>query len=117
MACMIELGELERRYGDFEKRNVRVYAISNDDAPAAGLNQKDLPHLTVVSDAKMDMARALGTVHPKAAPDGGDTNAPTTILVDGSGTVRWLGQPGHLFERIPTDDVLAAIDANLKTDY
>ena len=114
---MAELGELERRHEEFDRRNVRVYAISNDDTPRAQLNQKDFPHLKMVSDEKMDLARAIGTIHLGAGKDGVDTNAPTTILVDGSGFVRWLGRPSNFFERFPPDKVLAVIDANLKTDY
>ena|SRR5437763_15658339 len=111
---MVELGELERRHEDFDRRNVRVYAISPDDLPGAQVVQKDFPHLKIVSDSKMDVARAIGTVHPGAGHGGGDTNAPTTILVDGKGTVRWLERRGNFFERIPPDEVLAAIDANSK---
>src|SRR5262245_37870748 len=111
---MIELGELERRHQDFDQRNVRVFAISNDPLENARLNQADFPHLKLISDADLNMAKAVGMVHAGAGPGGKDTNAPTTLLVDGSGTVRWLERPPNFFGRIPPDEVLAAIDEKLK---
>jgi peroxiredoxin len=111
---MVELGELERRHQDFDQRNVRIFAISQDPLEDARLNQSDFPHLQLISDADQKMAKAVGMVHPGAGPHGTDTNAPTTLLVDGTGTVRWLKRPSNFFGRIPLDEELAAIDANLQ---
>jgi peroxiredoxin len=111
---MIELGELERRHQDFDQRNVRIFAISSDPLEDARLNQADFPHLKLISDEGLNMAKAVGMVHTGAAPGGKDTNAPTTLLVDGSGTVRWLERPSNFFGRIPPDQLLGAIDANLQ---
>ena len=36
------------------------------------------------------MSEIAGLIHPHAAPDDGDADVPTTILVDRHGTVRWL---------------------------
>jgi hypothetical protein len=47
--------------------------------------------------------------------DGGDTNMPTTFLVDGAGTVRWVFRPESFMERAAPDRLLEAIDAHLRS--
>lgn len=93
---------------------MRVFAISNDAPDNAKLTQANFPHLNVVSDADQNVTKALQVAHPGAGPHGQDTNAPTTILVDGAGTVRWLFRPDRFFERLPPGELLAAIDAHLR---
>ncbi len=87
---MIELVQLERRQDDFSKRNTRVLVVSIEGLEDARKTQADFPHLTVLSDEARGLSEAAGLIHPHAAPDGGDTDVPTTILVDRKGTVRWL---------------------------
>jgi peroxiredoxin len=89
---------------------VQVVAISNDASTDALKTQKDLSHLLIIADAEQKMAKALDVIHPGAGPQHTDTNAPTTILVDGSGVVRWLFRPSRVIERLPPQDVLARID-------
>jgi hypothetical protein len=55
----------------------------------------------------------MQTVQKDANPHGGDANAPTTFLVDGSGQVRWMFRPSTVFERLPPSRVVAIIDENL----
>ena len=107
---MVELGQLERRHADFEKRNVRILAISNDSQEVARATQADFPHLGIVADADQQMAKALAVIHQGAGPGRTDTNAPTTFLVDGNGTVRWLFRPDRFTRRLSPDELLAAID-------
>jgi peroxiredoxin len=107
---MVELGELEKRHEEFARRHVRVVAISNDDQETAQATQADFPHLVVLSDKQQDLAKAIQVIHPGAGPTHDDTNAPTTFLVDGAGTVRWVFRPERFIERLSPDDLLAAID-------
>jgi len=109
---MVELGELQKRHADFEEKRVRVVAISNDDVENSKETQKKFPNLTIVSDADMDIANSMQTVH-KGANMGADANAPTTFLVDGTGKVRWLFRAGRFTERLSPDELLKAIDANV----
>jgi hypothetical protein len=44
---------------------------------------------------------------------GQDPAAPTTILVDGQGTVRWLFRPDRFLERLSPAQLLAAIDEHM----
>ncbi len=59
------------------------------------------------------MAKALQVIHPGVGPEGTDTNAPTTILVDGAGTVRWLFRADRFLTRLPPEDLLKAVDDHL----
>ena len=76
--------------------------------------QADYPHLTVVSDEARGLSEAAGLIHPHAAPDGSDTDVPTTILLDRRGTVRWLYRSPSVIARLSPDDVLRAIDQKVR---
>src|SRR5262249_17656706 len=113
---MIELGQLEANWQQFEKRKVRVVVVSIEDLKKAKATQVDFPHLVVASDAERKLAEAVAVVHPHSGPDGGDTSAPTTILLDGSGTVRWTFRPDRVFTRLSPEQVLAAVDKEMPGD-
>jgi peroxiredoxin len=110
---MIELGQLERRHDDFAGRNARVLVISMEGIDDARKTQAELPHLVVLADAGRGLSEAAGVVHPNTAPEGGDTAAPTTILVDRHGTVRWLYRSTAVIARLAPDEVLQAIDKHM----
>ena len=107
---MIELGQLEASYQEFAKRNIRVIVISNDDQVQAQKSQATFPHLTVISDKDQNIAKSMQVIHPGAAVDGSDTNAPTTFLVDGAGSVRWFFRTSRLVARLSPTELLRAID-------
>ena len=110
---MTELVQLERRHGDFPKRNARVIVVSVEGYDDARKTQADFPHLTVLSDEGRGLSEAAGLIHPRAAPDGGDADVPTTILVDRRGVVRWLYRSPSVIARLSPDEVLRAIDRHL----
>jgi peroxiredoxin len=107
---MIELVQLERHHDDFLKRNARVFVISIEGLDDARKTQADYPHLLVLADESRSLSDAAGLIHSHAAPDGGDADAPTTILVDRFGTVRWLYRSPEVIARLSPDEVLQAID-------
>lgn len=109
---MLELGELERRYEDFARRNWRVVVVSLEGPDEAKQTQADFPHLLVVADQEHRLSNAVGVVHANSAPGGGDTSAPTTILIDRLGIVRWLYRPPTAISRLSPDEVLSAIDTH-----
>jgi alkyl hydroperoxide reductase subunit AhpC len=111
---MTELVQLERRHDEFPKRNARVIAVSVEGPDDAHTTQAEFPHLTVVSDEALGLSRAAGLIHPHAAPDGGDADVPTTILIDRGGTVRWLYRSPSVIERLSPDEVIRAVDQNLR---
>ena len=111
---MTELVQLERRHEEFTKRDARVIAVSVEGLDDARKTQADYPHLTVLSDEALGLSGAAGLIHRGAAPDGSDTDVPTTILVDRGGTVRWLYRSPSVIARLSPDEVLRAIDRNLR---
>ena len=112
---MIELVELERRHEDFTRRNARVIVASMEGLDDAKRTQTDFPHLLVLADSGRALSEAAGLVHARAAPDGSDADAPTTILIEGAGTVRWLYRSPQVIARLSPDEVLQAIDHHLST--
>jgi peroxiredoxin len=113
MICMVELGELEKHHADFDQRNVRLVAISRDDLEDSKKTQDAFPHLQIVSDVDHKVADALAVIDKGHGPGGQDTNAPTTMLVDGSGTVRWIGRPNRFLVRLSPEELLKAVDQHL----
>jgi peroxiredoxin len=110
---MIELGGLERHRDDLSRRNTRVIAISVEDLEDAQKTQAAFPHLVVLADYDRGLSKAVDLIHPRSGPGGGDTSAPTTILVDRHGVVRWLYRPRQVSTRLSPDEVVAAVDAHI----
>jgi alkyl hydroperoxide reductase subunit AhpC len=111
---MIELGQLERRHVDFVRRNSIVIVISMEGTDEASKTQTDFPHLLVLADEGRGLSEAAGVIHAHASPDSKDIAAPTTILVDSKGTVRWLYRSPEVIARLSPDEVLQAIDQHLR---
>jgi alkyl hydroperoxide reductase subunit AhpC len=110
---MTELVQLERRHDDFAKRNTQVLVVSLDGLDDSKKTQADFPHLTVLADQKRGLSEAAGLIHAHAAPDGRDADAPTTILVDRSGTVRWLYRSPSVIARLSPDELLQEVDRKM----
>jgi alkyl hydroperoxide reductase subunit AhpC len=107
---MIELVQLERRHDDFAKRNTRVLVASLEGLDDARKTQAQFPHLVALADQARGLSEAAGLIHSHAAPDGADADAPTTILVDRNGTVRWLYRSPEVLARLSPDEVLREIE-------
>ncbi len=110
---MIELGQLESRYSEFEKKNVRIVAVSLDSVEDTAQTQKKFPHLVILSDAEANLSKAVEVLGPQRDQKGDETDSPTTILIDHNGQVRWVFRPDLVIERLPPDKLLEAIDKNL----
>ncbi len=112
---MIELGELEGHFDEFKTRSdpVEIVAISTDRREDAEKSQAQLPHLKIVADTDHRMCQALDVMHSGAGADGSDVAAPTTVVLDGQGTVRWLFRPDRFLKRLSPDELRAAIDDHL----
>jgi peroxiredoxin len=109
---MDELGELEKRHEQFARRKVRIVAVSNDTDADAQETQAKFSHLSVVADTQQNLAKAMHVIHAGAGKDGTDTNAPTTLLIDGAGAIRWTFRPANLATRLTPEELLEAIDKN-----
>jgi alkyl hydroperoxide reductase subunit AhpC len=110
---MIELVQLERRREDFQRRNTRVIVASMEGSDEAKTTQAEFPHLVVLTDSERGLSKAAEVIHPHANPDGPDADAPTTVLVDRYGTVRWLYRSPLVIARLSPDEVLQAVDRYL----
>ena len=110
---MIELGELETNHAEFDKRNVRVVAVSADGLEAASKTQREFPHLIVVADSAGKLIKAAEVLHPGAGQKGEDVAAPTTFFIDKQGTVRSLFRPQQVITRLSAKEVLKAVDEKL----
>jgi alkyl hydroperoxide reductase subunit AhpC len=110
---MVELGQLEARHEEFAKRGVRVVAASIEATGPAQQTQADFPHLTIVADESRGLANAVALLHPRSAPDGGETAAPTVMLVDRQGVVRWIFRPGRHIERLAAGELVEAVDREM----
>jgi hypothetical protein len=55
----------------------------------------------------------MGVIHPGSGPGGQDSFAPTTLLVDGQGTVRWIFRPYRFIVRVSPSQILSAVDQHL----
>jgi peroxiredoxin len=91
-----------------------VIVVSVEGHEDARKTQADFPHLTVLSDEGRGLSEAAGLIHPRAAPDGGDAEVPTTILLDRRGIVRWLYRSPTVIARLSPDQLLQAIDQKLR---
>ncbi len=111
---MIELGQLERRHEDFGRRNTRIIVSSLEGLDDAAKTQAQFPHLLVLADQGRGLSEAAGVIHPHSGPDGNDTSAPTTIIVDRDGTVRGVYR-ASVIARLSPDEVLQAIDTRSPT--
>ena len=109
---MAELGQLEKAHQEFDKRQARVIVVSLDDQETSAATQADFPHLLVLSDKDRGLVNAVHVIHEKSSPDG-DTAAPTTIIVDGDGTVRWTFRPDRFLKRLSPAEVVAALEEQL----
>ena len=113
---MIELGELEKHHKEFDDRNVRIISVSPDNLEDSKKTQDTFPHLQVVSDAELNIADALAIRDKKNKGEHGeDTNAPTTILVDKTGTVRWVYRADRFITRLSPEELLKAVNEHLPT--
>jgi peroxiredoxin len=110
---MIELGQLERHHDEFARRSTRVIAVSIEGLDAAAKTQAAYGHLLVLADHERGLSEAAGVIHAASAPDGSDTSAPTTILVDRHGKVRWLYRSAEVVGRLSPEEVAQAIDQYL----
>ena len=106
---MIELGEFERESQRFADLGVTVICVSLDDLEIAAEVQRRFPSLLAVSDHRREITTGLDLLMRSPTGIGGEVVAPTTLLVDAQGTVRWLYRPENIIERLSTQEVLARV--------
>ena len=70
--------------------------------------QKNLKALfPILSDSKHEAMEAYGTRNPNQDPGDGPINIPTLVLIDKTGTVRWIHQAEDYRVRAPISQVIS----------
>ena len=118
--CTTELGEAAKRKADFDKRNVKMIAISVDDTQShhdwikdINETQNTTVNFPIISDPDKKVANLYGMIHPKA----NDTlTVRSVFIIDPSKKVRLIltypASTGRNF-----DEILRIIDSLQLTSY
>lgn len=101
----------QERLPEFEKRGIRVVAISVD---SPEINQGHTRRMgftyPFLSDTTAETIRRYDLLHAGAGPHGSDISRPGEFLVDGNGIVRWVNLTENLMVRARPEQVLKAFD-------
>lgn len=108
--CVTQLRELEANHAAFDRVAAKVVVVSIEDLEAAAETQRDFPHLVVVSDEQRELSNAMQLINEGMHPDGGDSAAPTILLVDQLGIVRLLHRPTSFIARPSTSELVSTIE-------
>ena len=106
---MSELGEFVKHDKDFKAMDVQVLAISVD-PPDKGKWAREKLNATFpfLSDSKREVMELYGTRSPEYHNrEGGIINTPTLVLIDKTGTIRWIHQATNFRVRATIDEDLA----------
>lgn len=103
----------EQNLAEFEKRGIKIIAISSD---PPGETREYLAKagwtFTFLSDEKNEVTRRYDLLHAGAgAGSSADVARPAEILIDPSGTIRWLDMTEDYRVRARPEDVLRAFDS------
>lgn len=101
--CMGELGEFVKNYADFKVLDVEILAISVD-PPGKGrwVKEKLKAPFPILSDSTRAVMELYGTRSPKYHGRNGESiNTPTLVLIDKTGTIRWIHQAADFRVRAP----------------
>jgi peroxiredoxin len=106
------LRSFQERLGEFEKRGVRLAAISVDPPEVTRAHVRKQGYtFPFLSDTRGEALRLYDLVHAGAGPGGGDLSRPAEFLIDATGTVRWVNLTGSYAVRARPEQVLEVVDA------
>ena len=109
--CVTQLRELEAHHEEFDRSSAKVLAVSLEGHDLTAQTQREFPHLVIVSDEGRELSNAVEVINRGTAPDGSDCAIPTILLLDQSGTVRWLHRPERFIARPSAAELAARIKA------
>ncbi len=106
---MSELGEFVKHDKDFKAMDVQVLAISVDPPDKGKWAQEKLnATFPFLSDSKGEVMELYGTRSPQYHNrEGGIINVPTLVLIDKTGTIRWIHQATDFRVREAIEEDLA----------
>jgi peroxiredoxin len=106
------LRSFQRSLSEFQKRGVRVVAISVDSVEInRGHSQKMGYTFPLLSDADAAVIRRYDVLHRWAGPKNADIARPAEFYVDSSGTVQWVNLTENIAVRARPEQALSAIDS------
>jgi peroxiredoxin len=106
------LRSFQSRLPDFEKRGVRLAAISVDPVEVTANHCRKMGYtFTFLSDAEAAVIKRYDVLHRGAGPKSNDIARPAEFYVDPSGTVRWVNLTENIAVRARPEQALAAIGA------
>jgi peroxiredoxin len=94
---------------DFKRLDVQILAISVDPAEEGkSVEEKLKAPFPILSDSKREVMELYGTRSPKYHNrEGGTINTPTLVLIDKTGTIRWIHQATNYRVREAIEEDLA----------
>ncbi|TAM83407.1 MAG: redoxin domain-containing protein [Acidobacteria bacterium] len=104
---MGELGEIAKHNREFKELDVQIIAVSVDPVDRGKwVKDKLKASFPILSDSKQVAMKLYGTRSPEYRNrKGASVNTPTLVLIDRSGTIRWIHQAEdyHVRERLQED--------------
>lgn len=118
--CKAQLGEIEKCYEEFSKRNIRVLAISADTIERAQMTQEELSlsNLKIAYGLDLDLARQCGLYisQRRKEVEMPFFSEPGIFLIRPDKTLETAWVSSFAFPRQPLDGIVEAIDFFLKID-
>jgi peroxiredoxin len=106
------LRSFQERLGEFERRGVRLLAISVDPPEVSRELRRDEGYrFTILSDVDATVIRRYDVLHEGAGQGGAAIARPAEFLVDSGGVVRWVNLTESVVVRARPEQVLQALDA------
>ena len=106
---MGELGEFVKHYAEFKALDVQILAISVDPPPKGRwVKDKLKAPFPILSDSNRAAMKLYGTRSPEYRNrQGVSINTPTLVLIDKTGTIRWIHQAMNYRIRASVEEDLA----------
>ena len=105
---MDELGEFVKQYDELKALDVQVLGVSVDPPEInRGVRQNLKALFPILSDSKHEAMEMYGTRNPNQEPGEGPINIPTLVLIDKTGTIRWIHQAEDYRVRAPISQVIS----------
>jgi peroxiredoxin len=104
---MRELGEFVKHQEELKALDVQAIAVSVDPVDRCREARDKLKaSFPILSDAQRDAMELYGTRNPDPARQERPINTPTLVLIDKTGTIRWIHQAEDYRIRAPISEVL-----------
>jgi peroxiredoxin len=105
------LRSFEQDLSEFDRRHITVVAISTELPETIRRRCKQQGYtFEFLSDPKGEAIRGYNLLQAGAAAHGAEIARPAEILVDATGTIRWVSPAHSLIVRTRPGDVLKVID-------